>query len=97
MNAPDDMGPSARGSGRQIPEPERREERLAGLLILGLALLNLPILSIFGGTAFVAGIPILYLYLFSAWSLIIGIAAFVLRGRSSESRSPSEGPDFTDS
>lgn len=70
---------------RKIPEPERRGERLSGLLILGLAVLNFPLLSIFSLHAFFCGIPVLYVYLFSVWALIIGAVAFVLR-RSSESR-----------
>jgi hypothetical protein len=29
----------------------------------------------------VFGIPVLYLYLFSVWGLIIGVKALILRGR----------------
>ncbi|MHB8883149.1 MAG: hypothetical protein ACYC69_16780 [Thermodesulfovibrionales bacterium] len=67
-------------SGR-IPEPERREERLAALMLGGLALLNFPLLSIFSVGGFVFGIPVFYFYLFSAWALIAGLTAFVLRSR----------------
>lgn len=69
---------------RHIPEPKRRGERLSGLLILGLAVLNFPLLSIFSLHDFFCGIPVLYLYLFSIWFLIIGAVAIVLR-RSSDS------------
>jgi len=83
-----DTSPDAGMDDRQIPEPERRGERLAGLLILGLAVLNFPLLSIFSLNALFCGIPVLYLYLFSVWSLIIGAVAFVLR--SSPGSSPPE-------
>jgi len=77
-----------------MPEPERRVERLLGLLIGGLILLNFPLLSIFSVSAFFFGIPVLYFYLFSVWALIIGVTAFVLRSRRSESGRSSDSRDF---
>ncbi|TAN40726.1 MAG: hypothetical protein EPN25_06715 [Nitrospirae bacterium] len=51
----------------------------------GLALLNFPLLSIFSVSGFVFGIPVFYFYLFSVWSLIAGLTAFVLRSRPQDS------------
>lgn len=81
MTTSKDKSSDLRRDDKQIPEPERRGERLIGLLIWGLILLNFPILSIFSGSALVFGLPVLYFYLFSAWLIIIGITALVLRGR----------------
>ena len=53
--------------------------RLFGLFLLGFILLNYPILSIFNLEIFLFGIPILYLYLFSVWMLLIILIVFVTR------------------
>ena len=68
--------------GRTISGVKRRGERLIGLLLAGIVLLNFPLLSVFDGTRPVFGIPFLYLYLFSVWAMIIGVMAMILRGRS---------------
>lgn len=82
--------------GSQMPEPERRVERLLGLLIVGLLLLNFPLLAIFSVSAFIFGIPVLYFYLFFVWFFIIGVTAFVLRSSPSGPDRASDGRDFRD-
>jgi hypothetical protein len=94
MTTSKDNRSDVRGDGSQIPEPERRVERLLGLLILGLMLLNFPLLSIFSLGAYFCGIPVLYFYLFSVWFLIIGVTAFILRSRPSVSGRSSDSRDF---
>ena len=96
MTGPGAPGPTPHGESGQIPEPERRGERLAGLLILGLAFLNYPLMSLFSGSSSVHGIPVLYLYLFAAWAFIIGGTAIVLRNRPSESGRSSDNQDSAD-
>lgn len=55
-----------------------RRDRMIGLFVLGAVLFNPPILNLFGGTFF--GWPTLYVYLFTAWALVIaGIAIAVER------------------
>ena len=54
-----------------------RDQRLALLFLLGALLINFPILAIFNQPATVAGIPILYLYLFGVWTIGI-VVVFVL-------------------
>jgi hypothetical protein len=71
--------------GRSIPGVKRRGERLIGLLIAGAVLLNFPLLSVFSVDRMVFGVPVLYLYLFSVWGLIIGVKALILRGRPANS------------
>lgn len=80
--------------GSQIPEPKRRVERLLGLLIGGMMLLNFPLLSIFSVNAYFFGIPVLYFYLFSVWLLIIGVTAFILRSRPSVPGRTGDSQDF---
>lgn len=94
MTTSKDNSSDLHGDGSQIPEPERRVERLLGLLIGGLMLLNFPLLSIFSVNAFFCGIPVLYFCLFSVWFLIIGVTAFVLRSRPSVSGRSSDSQDI---
>jgi O-antigen/teichoic acid export membrane protein len=57
-----------------------RRDRLIGLFVLGLVLLNPPILNLFGGTIF--GWPALYLYMFASWAALIAGVALAMRGAS---------------
>ncbi len=52
-------------------------ERLVALFLLGVLLLNPPLLTIFDEPVLVAGVPALYLYLFAAWALLIVLLALV--------------------
>lgn len=51
--------------------------KLTLLFILGVLLLNFPVLAIFNRATTLAGVPVLYLYLFGVWVALIG-AVFVL-------------------
>lgn len=53
-------------------------QRLAALFLLGNALFNFPLLALFNQPSTVAGIPLLYLYVFAAWGLLIALLAFVV-------------------
>jgi hypothetical protein len=87
---------SAVSQSAQIPAPKRRGERLIGLLVGGIALLNFPLLSIFSRNAFVFDIPVLYFYLLSVWVLLIGVTAFVLRDKPSLPPAVTDKKDFTE-
>lgn len=76
---------------RPLPGPKRKGERLISLLIVGIILLNFPLLSVFSNTYLFLGFPVLFLYLFIIWGLIIGVMAIVFHDRS---RRPS-GPTGT--
>lgn len=65
----------------QRPGPKRKGERLTSLLIVGTLLLNFPLLSIFSRKSLFLGLPVLFLYIFLIWGLIIGTMVFVLRDR----------------
>ncbi|MCC5810363.1 MAG: hypothetical protein JJU06_08315 [Ectothiorhodospiraceae bacterium] len=57
----------------------RRRERLIALAIIGFLLLNYPLLAIFATDIRVLGLPLLWVYLFAAWVLIIACTGFLLR------------------
>jgi multisubunit Na+/H+ antiporter MnhE subunit len=67
--------------GRTVPGAKRRGERLVGLLVAGAVLLNFPLLSVFSVKRLIFGIPLLYVYLFSVWVLLIVVMALILRER----------------
>lgn len=53
-------------------------QRLAALFLLGFLLLNYPLVSLFAGTTQVLGVPILFIYVFVAWALVIALLALVV-------------------
>lgn len=65
----------------QLPGSKRKGERLISLLIVGTILLNFPLLSVFSRKFLFLGYPVLYLYLFLIWGLIIGAMVLILRDR----------------
>ena len=56
-------------------------QRLTAAFLLGAIALNYPILSLFGGPTTVAGIPLLYAYVFGTWIALIAVMAFVIERR----------------
>jgi hypothetical protein len=60
---------------------DRRGERLTATFVLGCVLLNYPILSLFARSGEVAGIPLLYAWVFASWILLVAIMALVVERR----------------
>ena len=60
---------------------DRRGERLVVLALAGVLALNYPLLELFNDARLVLGIPLLYLYLFLVWGVLIGLGAWVLEGK----------------
>jgi hypothetical protein len=58
-----------------------KEQRLIALFVLGCLLFNYPVLSLFNVPAAALGVPVLYLYLFAAWALLVGLMALVVEAR----------------
>ncbi|MGZ8201969.1 MAG: hypothetical protein ACXWUB_01860 [Burkholderiales bacterium] len=56
-------------------------QRLIALFLLGCLLFNYPLFALFAGPAAVLGIPVLYVYLFFAWALLIALMALVVSRR----------------
>jgi hypothetical protein len=59
-------------------ESKRYSARLVGLFLLGCLLFNYPILAVFNQPAFVLGIPVLYIFIFGAWALLIALMALAV-------------------
>jgi hypothetical protein len=58
-------------------------QRLVALFLLGCLLLNFPLVALFAGSAELFGIPLLYVYVFVAWAVLIGLMALAVE-RSSD-------------
>jgi hypothetical protein len=58
-----------------------RSARLLAIAVLGFLLLNAPLLTIAEGDASIAGVPVLYAYLFGVWAVLIGLIALIVHGR----------------
>ena len=59
-------------------KPDIKTQRLAALFALGAVLFNYPLLALFNRAVMVAGVPLLYLYVFLAWALLITLLALVV-------------------
>ena len=59
--------------------------RLVGLFLLGALLFNFPLLYLFNRPVLFFGMPVLYLYLFAAWSLIIMLMLIISHSKPDKS------------
>ena len=59
-------------------KPNVKGQRLIALFLLGNLLFNYPLLALFNRPESVEGIPVLYLYIFAAWLLLIALLAAVV-------------------
>jgi hypothetical protein len=57
---------------------EVKARRLFAVCMFGVILFNYPMLALFNVAATAFGIPILYLYIFAAWILLIACMAYVV-------------------
>ena len=63
-------------------EPDRLlGPRLLALFLGGCLLFGYPILGLVSRSASLAGIPVLYVYLFVVWALFIALIAWLVEGR----------------
>ncbi len=69
-------------ANRRVPASDtRRGERLTALFVFAFLLFNYPLLSLFSLDTTLFGLPVLYLYLFCSWALVIAATARILRRR----------------
>ena len=61
----------------------KKNKRLVALFLFGFVLLNYPILSLLNLNISVFGLPLVYIYIFGIWGLLIFLAALVM-SRSNE-------------
>ena len=60
---------------------DAKGQRLIALFVLGCLLFNYPVLSLFNVPADVFGVPVLYAFIFAAWTLLIALMAFAAESR----------------
>lgn len=73
-----------------MSRPGLTHERLVALFLLGVLLFTPPFLGIFNTPDRILGLPTLYLYLFTAWTLLIVLVTLAI-----ESSDADEGPAGT--
>ena len=56
----------------------KKNKRLVALFLFGFVLLNYPILSLFNINISVFGLPLVYIYIFGIWGLLIFLSALVM-------------------
>ena len=62
-------------------DSEDRGPRMIALCMLGCVLFNFPVLALFNVPGNLAGVPLLYAYIFIAWALLIALMAWVAEKR----------------
>ena len=58
--------------------PNIKTHRLAALVLLGSLLFNYPLLALFNNAAMVGDVPVLYAYVFGAWTLLVCLLMLVV-------------------
>ena len=56
----------------------RKSKRLVALFLFGWVLLNYPILSLLNVNITVFGLPLVYIYIFGIWGMLIFLTALVM-------------------
>ena len=70
---------SAGQGGRDASVAARRKgPRLVALFLAGALMFNYPLLALFDRADTAFGIPVLYVYIFGAWALLIALLALVV-------------------
>jgi hypothetical protein len=55
-----------------------KSQRLVAVFLLGMVLFNYPVMALFNSAAETFGIPLLYAYIFLAWTLLIGLLVLII-------------------
>ncbi|WP_300454375.1 hypothetical protein [Accumulibacter sp.] len=56
-------------------------DRLIAAFLVGCALFNYPLLSVFDRHAVIFELPLVYAYVFAAWAFVIGLMAWAVERR----------------
>ena len=67
-----------------------KNKRLVGLFLLGCIVFNYPLLSLFNLKRMLYGLPLFYLYIFAAWSVMIILLIIVTHRSSTQNKPPME-------
>ena len=80
-----------------MPAERRSRENMVILFVVGLLALNYPLLSLFDQMKLVLGIPLLFLYVFVIWLVIIVLTAMVVERAERRGDGRSNAMDDADS
>lgn len=69
--------PGERGGRRHMGRPNATSEGSIVTFLFAVLALNPPVLTIFSVEVFLFGIPLLYLYLFTVWAIIVALVAWI--------------------
>ena len=69
------------GGDLLMPHNTDKNKRLVALFLLGAVFFNYPLISIFNHKSYVLGFPVLYLYIFSLWLIMIIIMIVITTRR----------------
>jgi hypothetical protein len=56
------------------------KQRLVAVFLCGVLLLYSPVISLFAQARLWFGVPILYLYLFAVWGVLVAVMAWITEG-----------------
>lgn len=59
-------------------KPNIKIQRLAVLFVLGSLLFNYPLLALFNRSLLLGSVPLLYVYIYGAWALLIGLLVLLI-------------------
>jgi len=60
---------------------DKTGQRLGAVCLISFLLFNYPILALFNVPVTALGIPLLYFYIFAAWTLIVALMALIIEWR----------------
>jgi hypothetical protein len=60
---------------------DKKGQRLGAVCLVSFLLFNYPVLAVFNAPVTALGIPLLYFYIFAAWSVIVALMAMIIEGR----------------
>jgi hypothetical protein len=63
------------------PAPQPRNDRLVALFLLGIVLFTPPLLRVFGIQTTVFGCPLMFVYIFVAWTILVALIALDVERR----------------
>ena len=73
-----------------MQRPELGKERMIFLFLMAVLVLNPPFLTIFDIPRTLLGVPVLYIYLFACWAVLIALAAIAIES-TGEDKEEEEG------
>jgi hypothetical protein len=60
---------------------DKKGQRLGAVCLVSFLLFNYPVLALFNVPVTALGIPLLYLYIFVAWSVVVALMALIIERR----------------